>query len=98
MGSLGPTTVFGDLIINGSIGGAVRVAYVKTTPGATNLVDVYLDTDATGEEVTVTCSVLGLSTNLNEAVPLLTDGAQMFVAKMNGIWYCLNLFHVDFIP
>jgi hypothetical protein len=94
MGNLGPTTIFEDLIINGSIGGATRVAYVKTTPTGTT-VDVYLDTDATGEEANVACSVIPNSgaTNLDAATPTLTNGDQIFVVKMNGIWYCANLFH-----
>ena len=91
MADLGPTTIFGDLDINGSIGGAVRVAYVKTTPGAVSTVAVYLDTDATGEEVTVTCSIVDGSA-LNAASPRLTDGDQMFVIKMNGTWYCAHVF------
>jgi hypothetical protein len=95
MGNLGPTTVFGDLIINGSIGGAVRVAYVKATPGAVTAVDVYLDTDITGEEASVECSIIPNTggTNLNAATPELVLGDQIFVIKMNDIWYCVNLFH-----
>jgi hypothetical protein len=94
MANLGPTTVFGDLIINGSIGGAVRVAYVKTTPTSTT-VDVYLDIDITGEEANVVCSVIPNSgaTNLDDATPTLTLGDVIFVVKMNDIWYCVNLFH-----
>jgi len=92
MADLGPTTIFGDLIINGSIGGAVRVAYVKTTPGAVSTVAVYLDVDATGEEATVTCSITDGSA-LNAATPRLTDGDQIFVGKINDTWYCLSLFY-----
>jgi len=95
MGNLGPTTVFGDLIINGSIGGAVRVAYVKTTPTTGSTVAVFLDNDATGEEATVTCSIIPNTggTDLQDATPTLEDGDQIFVIKMNDIWYCVNLFH-----
>jgi hypothetical protein len=92
MSNLGPTTIFGDLTINGSIGGAVRVAYVKTTPAAVSVVDVYLDTDTTGEEVQVTCSITD-GTALNASSPLLTVGDMIFVAKINNIWYCMSLFH-----
>lgn len=95
MGSLSSTTVFEDLIINGSIGGATRVAYVKTTPTTGSTVEVYLDTDPTGEEATVTCSVIPNTpaTDLQDATPTLADGDQIFVVKMNDIWYCANLFH-----
>ncbi len=92
MAELGPTTIFGDLTINGSIGGAVRVAYVKTDAGAGLTVDVYLDTDATGEEVTVTCSIVD-GAALNAATPRLLDGDQLFVIQIGGIWYCASLFY-----
>ena len=74
-------------------GGAstIRKAFVKTTPGAVTTVDVFLDTDTTGSEVTVTCSVLG-GTELNSAIPRLIDGSLIFVSKISGTWYCLTVF------
>ncbi len=92
MAELGPTTIFGDLIINGSIGGAIRVAFVKTTPTTGNEVVVYLDVDTTGEEVTVTCSIVD-ETDLDASTPTLTDGDTIFVGKIGGTWYCLSLFY-----
>jgi len=92
MANLGPTTIFGDLTINGSIGGAIRLAYVKTTPASVSTVDVYLDTNDTGEEVQVTCIITD-GTSLNAASPRLTDNDIIFVAKINGTWYCMSLFH-----
>ena len=92
MADLGPTTIFGDLTVNGSIGGAIRIAYVRITPTDSNIVDVYLDTDITGEEVSVTCSITD-GNDLNQAWPHLTTGDQIFVAKIGGTWYCLTVFH-----
>ena len=92
MADLGTTTIFGNLDITGSIGGAVRVAYVKTTPEAVSTVDVYLDTDGTGTEVTVTCEIVDGSA-LNAATPRLTDGDSMIVVKIAGTWYCTSLFY-----
>ncbi|MHC4617204.1 MAG: LamG domain-containing protein [Planctomycetota bacterium] len=78
----------------GAQGGSVRLAYVKTTPGATATVACYLDTDTTGTEITVTCHICGGSA-LNAAAPRLTDGDEIFVTKLGGTWYCTTVFDTD---
>jgi hypothetical protein len=94
MGNLGPTTVFGDLIINGSIGGAVRIAYCAEAAPADTKLDMYLDNDTTGELVEVNCSIIGGGT-LDAALPLLADGDLVPVVNLKGIWYAWNLFHPE---
>ena len=74
--------------------GLVRKAYVKTTPGAATTVDCYLDTDATGAEITVTCSVVG-GGNLNAAVPRIADGNLIFVTNISKTWYCVTVFQTS---
>ena len=70
----------------GAIGrGGPRRAFVKTTPGATTSVVVYLDTDGTGIEVTVSCYVYG-GGNCNAAYPTLVDGMPLWVINDNGTW------------
>jgi hypothetical protein len=71
------------------VGGGIRKAYVKDTPAAVETVDCYLDTDATGTEVTVNCSVIG-GTALNSALSRLADGELIFVAYVGGEWWCLG--------
>jgi hypothetical protein len=92
MAQLGPTTIFGDLTINGSIGGSVRIAYCKDDAGAATTIACYLDTDGTGEEVTVQCLTPGGSSNLNTVVPRLSDGDPIIVIKISGTWYCSTIF------
>ena len=75
-------------------GSATRKAFVKTTPGAVETVACYLDTDATGEEVTVTCSVIG-GAALNSAVPRLADGEAIFVTDIAGTWHCVTTFQAS---
>ena len=72
----------------------VHKAYVKTTPGVVETVACYLDTDNTGEEITVTCSIIGGSA-LNSAVPRLADGELIFVSSIGGTWYCLTTFQAS---
>ena len=92
MADLGPTTINGDVDIKGSIGGAIRVAYVDGAPGAATTIAAFLDTDTNGESITVTCSIVDGST-LNTATPLLSDGDIMFVSRIKDTWYCLSLFY-----
>lgn len=92
MADLGPTTIFGDLTINGSIGGAVRVAYADGNAPSGDTVNVFLDTFTTGEAVTVQCSIVD-GNDLDAATPRLADEDQMYVAKIGGVWYCLSLFY-----
>lgn len=94
MANLGPTTIFGDLNITGSIGGAVRLAFVKTTPtGTDDDVDVYLDVYDTGEEVN---DVICLNVDggyLVNATPTLTQEDPLIVIRIGGAWYCSSLFY-----
>jgi len=92
MADFGPTTINGDIDIRGSIGGAVRKAFVATTPTTGSTFSAFLDTDAIGESITVTCSIVDGS-DLNASTPLLTDGDTVFVAKMQDTWYCLTVFY-----
>lgn len=68
------------------IGGSEsRRAFVKTTPGATTSVDVYLDNDASSIEVTVSCYIYG-GGNLEDAFPTLTDGMPLWIQNDAGTW------------
>jgi len=91
------TGAMGIQLHGGATGGGgteIRVAYVKTAPGATTTVACYLDTDATGEEITVNCEICG-GTALNSAVPRLADGERIFVVYKNGAWWALALFNAS---
>ncbi|MCK4959192.1 MAG: hypothetical protein KAT00_07320, partial [Planctomycetes bacterium] len=88
---LGRSPVRVEQATPGSGGGGVRMAYVKTTPGAVSTVDCYLDTDGTGDEVTVTCSIAGGS-QLNSAIPRIADGDLIYIAEIDGSWVCLTTF------
>jgi len=92
MAELNDTTIFGNLNIAGSIGGAVRLAYIDGAPGAVSTVAVFLDEDVNGEAATVTCSIVDGGA-LNAATPSLSDGDEIYVIKIGGTWYCANLFH-----
>lgn len=92
MANLGPTTVFGDLTINGSIDGAVRVAYCSTDAPHATTMTVYLDTDGTGQAVTCNFMINDSGAYLDEASPRLYDGDEIMVVKMGGSWYCTTVF------
>ena len=70
--------------------GSSHKAYVKTAPGAVTTVTCFLDTDTTGTEVTVNCSVIGGggSIKLNSATPRLIDASLIFVEDIDGEWWC----------
>lgn len=69
----------------------VRKAFCKEDAGEGNTIAAYLDTDETGQEVTVTCTIANGS-DLNEAVPVLTDGLEIPVHRdiVEGevVWKC----------
>lgn len=71
-----------------------RIAYCKDAAGAATTIDCYLDTDATGTEITVTCSIAG-GGNLNTAVPRLTDGLPIIVTKIGATWRCTTTFNAS---
>lgn len=81
---------------NGSGGGegGIHKAYVKDPPGAVTTLTCFLDTDTTGTEVTVNCSVIGGggSIKLNSATPRLIDASLIFVADVDGDWWCVAPF------
>lgn len=66
-------------------GGGNRKAYAKTAAGGGSTIVCYLDTDGTGEEITVNIAIVGGS-NLNAALPRLTDGALLTVWNDGGTW------------
>ena len=69
----------------------VHIAYVKTAPGAATTVTCYLDTDGTGEEITVNCCICGGSA-LNSAIGRLEDGKPLFVVYITALeaWWCIG--------
>jgi len=75
--------------------GPIRIAYCKENAPADATIDCYLDTDATGEEVTVTCHIAQGGTALNAAAPRLADGDIIMVMNVEGTWRCLTTFDID---
>jgi hypothetical protein len=69
-------------------GTGIRRAFCKTDAGAATTILAYLDTDTTGTEVTVHCTIAG-GGYLNAATPALTDGLEIPVWDDNGTWKCL---------
>lgn len=67
-----------------------RIAYVKTDAGAGSTIVCFLDTDATGTEITCTCSIVN-GTALNSAISRLEDGDMVFVNKIGGTWYITGM-------
>ena len=62
-----------------------RNAYAKAAAGAGTTIVCFLDTDATGDEITVTISIAGGS-DLNSALPRLEDGTLLTVWNDAGTW------------
>ncbi|KKM21302.1 hypothetical protein LCGC14_1636750, partial [marine sediment metagenome] len=69
----------------------VRLAYCKVAAGASTSIVCYLDTDTTGLEITVECTIIPAA-NLNAALPLLAIGSELKVTKINGTWKCVPHF------
>lgn len=67
-----------------------HIAYCKTDAGEGNTLVCYLDTDTTGEEITVNFPFIFGTNNLEDCVPLLKDGDPVLVGKIVGKsgWYC----------
>jgi len=82
--------MIGRRLPHGRIGTNVRRAFVKSTPASGSTVDVYLDTDGTGEEVTVTCTFYddsGEGGSFADTIrPKLTDGTPFVVFLDGGTW------------
>lgn len=70
----------------------IRKAYCKVDAGAGTTIVCYLDTDATGEEITVHIEIAGSSTNLNNASPLLEDGTLIHVYDDDDTWRAFQTF------
>lgn len=70
----------------------IHKAYCNGAAGAATTITCYLDTDATGEEVTVNCDTNG-GGNLNVSVPLLKDGQLLYVVKLGNDWYAFEKFN-----
>ena len=68
--------------INGS---NIHKAYAKADAPASGSITCYLDTDETGEEIPVSCEVVG-GTNLNAAIPRLENGDRITVWKDGSTW------------
>lgn len=66
-------------------GTQLHKAYAKAAAGSGNTIVCYLDTDGTGEEITVTISIAGGS-DLNSALPRLLDGTLLTVWKDGDTW------------
>ncbi len=75
-------------------GSIVRKAYCKDDAGAATTITCYLDTDATGQEVTVNFSIAG-GGNCNTAIPRLSDGDMVFITKYEGSWYCDTVLQIS---
>jgi hypothetical protein len=75
-------------------GTKIYKAYCKTAAGAATTITCYKDTDATGDEIEVNCSIAGGGT-LNAAIPRLLDGTLIFVIKIGDDWHCLTIFQAS---
>ncbi len=71
--------------INNIVSGEPRKAYAKAAAGAGSTIVCYLDTDGTGEEITVNVEIVGGSA-LNAAFPRLENGTLLTVWDDNGTW------------
>ena len=72
-------------------GATVRKAYAKAAASTGTTTVCYLDTDGTGEEITVNVEISGGS-NLNAASPLLADGDMIAVWNDGGTWRAVQTF------
>jgi len=75
----------------GGGGGNIKKAYCKTAAPASDEIVCYLNTDVTGEEITVKCLITG-GTKLDEAIPLLVISHIILVEKIDDVWWCLYPF------
>ncbi|KKM01567.1 hypothetical protein LCGC14_1793140 [marine sediment metagenome] len=71
-----------------------RLAFCKADAGAGATIVCYLDTDATGTEITVNCNISGVGA-LNSAVRRLEDGDRLLVTKIGASWYCTEGFQTS---
>jgi len=69
-------------------GGSIHKAYCKNAAGAATTIVCFKDTDTTGDEITVNCTIVG-GTYLNDCAPRLVDGTPIDVVYRNGQWDCI---------
>ena len=72
-------------------GSISRIAYCKYNADNSSTIDCYLDTDLTGDLVTVTCLING-GNRLDRAVPFLALGDSIIVTSISGSWHCVTNF------
>ena len=76
------------------LGMSVREAFVDGSVPASDEVDCFLDTDTTGDPITVTCTIAGGS-SLASAFPRLADGMRMPVYYDGTNWRSYILFQTS---
>lgn len=69
-----------------------RMAYCKDDAGASNKIDCYLDTDATGTVIEVNCNISGALNTLVTSSRRLEDGDGLLVTKIQGTWWAIEGF------
>lgn len=74
--------------------GVIHNTYCKTDAGEGSTIVCYLDTDGTGDEITVHCSISGGS-DLNAAIRRLEDGDRIAVYKIGSTWYAAEGFQAS---
>ena len=84
----GTGTKWAVLRFGGSGGSSVRWAFLKTTTGASNNLQAYLDKNLTGQEITVFFTLLA-SSNVSDSHYTLMVGTPLPVMKLNDNWWCL---------
>jgi len=69
-----------------------RLAFCNGDAGSGSSIAAFLDTDVTGEPITVYCSIMHTN-HLNNASPRLEDGKPMAVVQIEGSWWCTAIFN-----
>lgn len=72
----------------GEAGTPIRNAFCKNDAGGGKYIQVYLDTNLTGEQVNVECTLIG-ATDLSQCFPTLTEGLRIPVWFDSTHWRCL---------
>lgn len=72
----------------GEAGTPIRNAFCKNDAGGGKYIQVYLDTNLTGEQVYVECTLIG-ATDLSQCFPTLTEGVRIPVWFDSTHWRCL---------
>lgn len=76
------------VVSSGGGGTPIRNAFCKNDAGGGKYIQVYLDTNLTGEQVYVECTLIG-ATNLSQCFPTLTEGVRIPVWFDSTHWRCL---------